>query len=63
MEVLAGLVHIKKYGVVHRDLTLENVLLHEGKCKIMDFGMCLLFPRCPVTGNTMKSVIAEKIES
>ena len=50
-EILAGLSHIKKIGIVHRDLTLENVLLQSGKCKIMDFGMCLLTPRCPVNGH------------
>lgn len=53
-EILAGLSHIERSSVVHRDLTLENVLLQNGKCKIMDFGMCLLAPRCSVTGLALR---------
>ncbi|EGZ18023.1 hypothetical protein PHYSODRAFT_255780 [Phytophthora sojae] len=26
-------------GIAHRDLSLENVLLHDGECKISDFGL------------------------
>ena len=50
-EILSGLTHLKRCGIVHRDLTLENVLLANGRCKIMDFGMCLLTPRCPTNGH------------
>ena len=50
-EILLGLTHLKRHSVVHRDLTLENVLLANGRCKIMDFGMCLLTPRCPTNGH------------
>ena len=53
-EILLGLAHIKRCGVVHRDLTLENVLLANGRCKIMDFGMCLLAPRCPTNGHARR---------
>ncbi len=53
-EILAGVAHMKRCGVVHRDLTLENVLLANGRCKIMDFGMCLLSPRCPTNGHARR---------
>ena len=53
-EILSGLAHMKRLGIVHRDLTLENILLHEGKCKIMDFGMCLLAPRSPTNGHARR---------
>lgn len=29
-----------KVGVAHRDVSLENVLVHDGVCKISDFGLC-----------------------
>ena len=43
-EILSGVKMLASKGLAHRDLTLENILLKDNKCKIMDFGMCILFP-------------------
>ncbi|CAM9908440.1 unnamed protein product, partial [Hapterophycus canaliculatus] len=37
-QVLEGLLHLKKHGVCHRDVSLENLLLSEGGVvKLVDF--------------------------
>lgn len=50
-QIVLGVRHIHSVGVSHRDLSLENSLLHvEGElqnCVVMDFGMCSKLP-----GNT-----------
>ena len=35
---------MQKKGVVHRDLSLENVLIHDDRCVIVDLGMALRVP-------------------
>jgi serine/threonine protein kinase len=37
-QILAGLTHLRDVGICHRDLSLENVLLKDEVCKIIDFG-------------------------
>jgi serine/threonine protein kinase len=44
LDILRGLNHMQKKGVVHRDLSLENVLIHDGHCVIVDLGMALRVP-------------------
>ncbi|EQC30417.1 serine/threonine protein kinase [Saprolegnia diclina VS20] len=39
LDVAKGLACMHKHGVAHRDVSLENVFLHEGKCKLGDFGL------------------------
>jgi serine/threonine protein kinase len=43
-QILWGLHHLQTQGVCHRDLSLENVLVHADVCMIIDFGMCLRVP-------------------
>lgn len=41
-QILDGVEYIHKKGVIHRDLSLENILLNDEKnCKIIDMGQCL----------------------
>ncbi|KAE8631842.1 hypothetical protein XENTR_v10001321 [Xenopus tropicalis] len=42
-EIFLGLQYLQKYGVVHRDLDTENILLNEeGHVKIADFGLACI---------------------
>lgn len=38
-QVAAGVAYLHSLGVAHRDLSLENVMLSRGVCKICDFGL------------------------
>jgi len=49
-QILEGVAHCHKLGVVHRDLKLENILIHaDGTAKLADFGFAGFFD---VTGRT-----------
>ena len=39
-----GLHHLQSLGVCHRDLSLENIMVHNENCLIIDMGMCLRVP-------------------
>ena len=44
-QVVKGVQHIHQSSIVHRDLSLENIMLTQnGICKIIDFGMALKIP-------------------
>ena len=44
-QILGGLYHIHSRGVCHHDISTDNIMLNEdGKCVIIDFGMCLRAP-------------------
>lgn len=44
-QIISGLYHLQKMGVCHRDLSLENLLVHEDTdCLVIDLGMCLRVP-------------------
>lgn len=38
-QILLGVQFLHSLGIAHRDLSLENVLLQDGVCKIADFGL------------------------
>lgn len=44
-QVLVGVKAMHDAGICHRDLSLENVLLNDGNCRIIDFGLCLRVPQ------------------
>ena len=38
-EIVDGLAHAHRHGVVHRDIKPDNVMLAEGHALLMDFGV------------------------
>uniref|UniRef100_H3GGK1 Protein kinase domain-containing protein n=1 Tax=Phytophthora ramorum TaxID=164328 RepID=H3GGK1_PHYRM len=38
-QVAAGLAFLHRHGIAHRDISLENIMLHHGRCKLGDFGL------------------------
>jgi serine/threonine protein kinase len=53
-QIVRGLQHCHQFGIGHRDLSLENILLDpsSGVCKIIDMGMCLKMAAAPVVDST-----------
>ena len=45
-DVASGLRHLHSHGIIHRDLTANNVLLHDGVAKIGDFGNSRIIDLC-----------------
>lgn len=43
-KILRALHHLQLKGVCHRDLALENILVHGQELKLIDFGMALRVP-------------------
>jgi serine/threonine protein kinase len=44
MMFLQGLENLQNAGICHRDLSLENLLVHKNGALIIDLGMCLRLP-------------------
>jgi len=44
-QILKGIETLQQLGICHRDLSLENILVHQDKCLIIDMGMCLRVPK------------------
>mmetsp|Transcript_1038 Transcript_1038/g.1464 ORF Transcript_1038/g.1464 Transcript_1038/m.1464 type:complete len:511 (-) Transcript_1038:88-1620(-) len=44
VQVLNGLENLQHAGVCHRDMSLENLLVHQDGALIIDMGMCLRIP-------------------
>lgn len=42
-DIVSGFVDIGSKGFLHRDLKLANILIHDGKAKIADFGFAKKF--------------------
>jgi serine/threonine protein kinase len=41
--VLAAIKYLLSKNIYHRDIKLENILMHEGKVKLADFGASRMF--------------------
>lgn len=45
LQILNGLENLQRAGVCHRDMSLENLLVHNDRiCLVIDMGMCLRIP-------------------
>jgi hypothetical protein len=61
-QLVSGLVHMEGFGLAHRDLTCENVLLDEdGNAKIIDFGMSVLLPRSPQAAGELLPIAMQNV--
>ena len=43
-QMMSGLRHLHSKGIVHRDISPENIMLNSDGCLIIDMGMCLRIP-------------------
>mmetsp|Transcript_7887 Transcript_7887/g.21916 ORF Transcript_7887/g.21916 Transcript_7887/m.21916 type:complete len:787 (+) Transcript_7887:415-2775(+) len=44
-QILEGLDNLQRAGICHRDMSLENLLVHKDRiCLVIDMGMCLRIP-------------------
>ncbi|CAB9498137.1 activated protein kinase catalytic subunit alpha-1 [Seminavis robusta] len=43
-QLLSGLESLQRAGICHRDISLENLLVHQNKALVIDLGMCLRVP-------------------
>lgn len=41
IEILLALAYLHRRGIVHRDLKPDNVLVHNGRAKVLDFGLAV----------------------
>lgn len=52
-QILAGLNHAHSYGVIHRDIKPQNIMITpEGQVKIMDFGLAMNLTDATITYDT-----------
>mmetsp|Transcript_20020 Transcript_20020/g.30105 ORF Transcript_20020/g.30105 Transcript_20020/m.30105 type:complete len:432 (+) Transcript_20020:175-1470(+) len=54
-QVLNGLETLQLAGICHRDISLENLLVHENGCLIIDMGMCLMVPTQRISDNEIST--------
>ncbi|KAG6599652.1 serine/threonine protein kinase [Phytophthora cinnamomi] len=38
-QVASGMAFLHELGIAHRDISLENIMVHRGRCKLGDFGL------------------------
>lgn len=58
-QILQGLHFLQSKGICHRDLSLENILVDDDNCLVIDFGMCLRVPYTSRSNPTRISSVAE----
>jgi serine/threonine protein kinase len=54
--IARGLDHLHQNNIVHRDLAVQNILLHHGEPKISDFGMSRKLKEASQTGKTATNI-------
>lgn len=48
-DVLAALVWLHSKSIIHRDVRIDNVVLHEGRARLIDLGAAIELPAAPDT--------------
>lgn len=56
-QLTRGIQSLHDVGICHRDLSLENVLVHNGTCQIIDFGMCLRMPEADIVQGDKRPLV------
>lgn len=59
LQVLQSLVYLHRRGVLHRDLKPQNVLVQDGKVKIVDFGLAVGTKPAPGMRGTLSYMAPE----
>ena len=54
-QIIVALYHLQQKGVCHRDLSLENIMVHKGSIKVVDFGLALRVPFKSMTSSSNSS--------
>jgi len=44
LQILEGIETMQNAGVTHRDMSLDNLMIHDGNCIIIDMGVALRIP-------------------
>lgn len=61
IQILQGVAYLQSRGVAHRDMSLENIMFDSnGRCFIIDFGMCLRLPVEPTENEQFMEILRKK---
>lgn len=58
-QIVSGLKHMHSKGVVHRDISPENIMLNTEGCLIIDMGMALRIPYADANGRIVADITHE----
>ena len=61
-QLLWALHHLQQKGVCHRDLSLENIMVHKQSIKIVDFGLALRVPFTSLCTNGNRRYVTDVSE-
>jgi cyclin-dependent kinase len=64
-QILSAVIHLHKLGIVHRDITLNNILIKNGNITLIDYGMSdfiifdniVEFPVCTLTYRPIENLL------
>jgi len=55
-QLIVALYHLQQKGVCHNDLSLENIMVHQHRIKLVDFGLAFRVPYKPNTHNCSRPI-------